>query len=82
MAVGIIKRLDQLGRLTIPIEFRRHLKWESEKTPLSVYVDEGCIIVKQAVDTVVTKSEIEDRLSKKYSEEEIAEIIKELDIED
>ena len=82
MAVGIIKRLDQLGRLTIPIEFRRHLKWESEKTPLSVYVDEGCIIVKQAVDTVVTKSEIEDRLSKKYSEEEIAAIIKELDIED
>ena len=53
-----------------------------KKTPLSVYVDEGCIIVKQAVDTVVTKAEIEDRLSKKYSEEEIAEIIKELDIED
>ena len=82
MAVGIIRKLDSLGRLTIPIEFRRHLKWESEKTPLSVYVDEGCIIVKQAVDTVVTKSEIEDRLSKKYSEEEIAAIIKELDIED
>ena len=47
-----------------------------------MYVDEGCVIVKQAVDTVVTKSEIEDRVSKKYSEEEIAAIIKELDIED
>ena len=82
MAVGIIKRLDQLGRLTIPIEMRKHLKWKNEKTPLSVYVDEGCIIVKQAVDTVVTKAEIEDRLSKKYSEEEIATIIKELDIKD
>ena len=82
MAVGIIRKLDQLGRLTIPIEFRRHLKWKNEKTPLSVYVDEGCIIVKQAVETVVTKAEIEDRLSKKYSEEEIAAIIKELDIKD
>ena len=82
MAVGIIKRLDQLGRLTIPIEMRKHLKWKNEKTPLSVYVDEGCIIVKQAVETVVTKAEIEDRLSKKYSEEEITAIIKELDIKD
>lgn len=82
MAVGIIRKLDSLGRLTIPIEMRNYLKWKNEKTPLSVYVDEGCIIVKQAVDTVVTKSEIEDRLSKKYSEEEIAAIIKELDIED
>ena len=82
MAVGIIRKLDPLGRLTIPIEMRNYLKWKNEKTPLSVYVDEGCIIVKQAVETVVTKAEIEDRLSKKYSEEEIAEIIKELDIED
>lgn len=82
MAVGIIRKLDRLGRLTIPMEMRNYLKWKNEKTPLSVYVDEGCIIVKQAVDTVVTKAEIEDRLSKKYSEEEIAAIIKELDIED
>ena len=82
MVVGIIRKLDQLGRLTIPIEMRNYLKWKNEKTPLSVYVDEGCIIVKQAVETVVTKAEIEDRLSKKYSEEEIAAIIKELEIED
>ena len=82
MAVGIIRKLDSLGRLTIPIEMRNYLKWKNEKTPLSVYVDEGCIIVKQAVETVVTKAEIEDRLSKKYAEEEIAAIIKELDIKD
>lgn len=82
MVVGIIRKLDQLGRLTIPIEMRKYLKWENENTPLSVYVDEGSIIVKQAVETVLSKSEIEDRLSKKYSEEEIAAIIKELDIED
>ena len=82
MAVGIIRKLDSLGRLTIPIEMRNYLKWKNEKTPLSVYVDEGCIIVKQAVETDVTKDEIEDRLSKKYSEEEITAIIKELDIKD
>ena len=82
MVVGIIRKLDQLGRLTIPIEMRKYLKWKNENTPLSVYVDEGSIIVKQAVETVLSKSEIEDRLSKKYSEEEIAAIIKELDIDD
>ena len=82
MVVGIIRKLDQLGRLTIPIEMRKYLKWENENTPLSVYVDEGSIIVKQAVETVLSKSEIESRLSNKYSDEEITEIIKELDIED
>ena len=46
MAVGIIRKLDSLGRLTIPMEMRKYLKWENENTPLSVYVDEGCIIVK------------------------------------
>ena len=31
MAVGIIRKLDSLGRLTIPMEMRKYLKWENEK---------------------------------------------------
>lgn len=82
MVVGIIRKLDPLGRLTIPVEMRRHLKWDDEKAELSVAIQDGCLVVREVKDNVLSKSDIERRLSKKYSDEEIAEIIKELNLED
>ena len=81
MAVGIIRKLDPLGRLTIPIEIREYLGIKIGDY-LSLIVDGNDIIITPDITKVLSKSEIEDRLSKKYSEEEIAAIIKELDIED
>ena len=81
MAVGIIRKLDPLGRLTIPIEIREYLGIKIGDY-LSLIVDGNNIIATPDITKVLSKSEIEDRLSKKYSEEEIAAIIKELDIED
>ena len=81
MAVGIIRKIDPLGRLTIPIEIREYLGIKIGDY-LSVIVDENSIIVTPDITKVLSKAEIEDRLSKKYSEEEIAAIIKELDIKD
>ena len=81
MAVGIIRKLDPLGRLTIPIEIREYLGIKIGDY-LSLIVDGNDIIVTPDITKVLSKSEIEDRLSKKYSEEEIAAIIKELDIKD
>lgn len=81
MAVGIIRKLDPLGRLTIPIEIREYLDIKIGDY-LSLIVDGNDIIITPDITKVLSKSEIEDRLSKKYSEEEIAAIIKELDIED
>ena len=81
MAVGIIRKIDPLGRLTIPIEIREYLGIKIGDY-LSLIVDENSIIVTPDITKVLSKAEIEDRLSKKYSEEEIAAIIKELDIKD
>ena len=81
MAVGIIRKLDPLGRLTIPIEIREYLGIKIGDY-LSLIVDGNDIIATPDITKVLSKSEIEDRLSKKYSEEEIAAIIKELDIKD
>ena len=81
MAVGIIRKLDPLGRLTIPIEIREYLGIKIGDY-LSLIVDGNNIIATPDITKVLSKAEIEDRLSKKYSEEEIAAIIKELEIED
>ena len=81
MAVGIIRKLDPLGRLTIPIEIREYLDIKIGDY-LSLIVDGNDIISTPDITKVLSESEIEDRLSKKYSEEEIAAIIKELDIKD
>ena len=81
MAVGIIRKLDSLGRLTIPIEMREYLGIKIGDY-LSVIVDGNDIIITPDITKVLSKAEIEDRLSKKYSEEEITAIIKELDIKD
>lgn len=82
MVVGTIRKLDQLGRLTIPMEMRKYLKWINERTELGVTIQNDCLIVKSVKDSVLSKSDIEHRLSKKYSDEEIVEIIKELNLED
>ncbi len=37
---GIVRRLDELGRITLPIELRRTLG-VGERDPLEIYVDEG-----------------------------------------
>ena len=37
-AMGIVRRLDDLGRLVIPKEIRRALGWE-EGDPLELYFD-------------------------------------------
>lgn len=45
-ATGIIRRVDELGRIVIPIELRN--KFEiTEKDPMEIYVDGSCIILKK-----------------------------------
>ena len=45
-AVGITRRLDELGRIVIPIELRRTLDI-AEKDALEIYVDGEEIILKK-----------------------------------
>lgn len=43
---GIVRKVDELGRVVIPIELRRVLDIDI-KDPLEVYTDEGSIILKK-----------------------------------
>ena len=56
---GVIRRLDELGRITLPIELRRSFQIE-EKDPLEIYVDQDCIILKKYQETDVFTGATED----------------------
>ena len=43
---GIVRKVDELGRIVLPVEMRRVLDI-SEKDPLEIYVDGGCVILKK-----------------------------------
>ena len=45
-STGIVRKVDDLGRVVIPIELRRTLGIE-EKDSLEIYVDGECIILKK-----------------------------------
>lgn len=45
-ATGIIRRVDELGRVVIPIEIRNQFNI-IEKDPIEIYVDDSSIILKK-----------------------------------
>jgi len=51
-ATGIVRKVDELGRLVIPIEIRRTLKIDI-KDPIDIYVDGDMIILRKKVDQCI-----------------------------
>lgn len=47
-STGIVRKLDELGRVVIPKEIRNKLDIE-EKDPIEIYVDGNAIILKKSV---------------------------------
>ncbi|WP_048744527.1 AbrB/MazE/SpoVT family DNA-binding domain-containing protein [Paenibacillus sp. P22] len=45
-ATGIVRKIDELGRIVIPMELRRTLEI-SEKDPLEIFVDGDKIILRK-----------------------------------
>ena len=45
-STGIVRKVDELGRIVLPIELRRTLDI-AEKDALEIYVDAGTIILKK-----------------------------------
>ena len=43
-STGIVRRLDELGRITLPIELRRNFD-VNERNPLEIFVDDDKIIL-------------------------------------
>ncbi len=45
-SIGIVRKVDELGRIVLPIELRRTLSIE-ERDPLEIYVDSDSIILRK-----------------------------------
>ena len=51
-ATGIVRRIDELGRIVLPVEMRRVLDI-AEKDLLEIYVDGGDIILRKYQPTCI-----------------------------
>ncbi|HHW41016.1 MAG TPA: AbrB/MazE/SpoVT family DNA-binding domain-containing protein [Syntrophomonadaceae bacterium] len=58
-SIGVVRKVDELGRVVIPIEVRRNLGI-AEKDPLEIYVDSEKIILKKYEPTCVFCGEAGD----------------------
>ncbi|MCK8824674.1 AbrB/MazE/SpoVT family DNA-binding domain-containing protein [Fuchsiella alkaliacetigena] len=58
-SVGVVRKIDNLGRITIPKEVRGNLEIK-EGTPMGVYVDGGKVIVKKYEPQCVFCNSTED----------------------
>lgn len=77
-STGIVRKLDELGRITLPIELRRTLG-VNERDPLEIFVDEDKIVLKKYEPTDIfngDKSELFDFYGKKVSKASIIELAK------
>ncbi len=45
-ATGIVRKVDELGRIALPIELRKTLDIET-KGPIEIYANKECIILKK-----------------------------------
>lgn len=60
---GITRKVDDMGRIVLPIELRRNTGIE-EGTSLEIYVDESGNIVLRPMDNPLTKEQLELRVAK------------------
>lgn len=77
-STGIVRKLDELGRITLPIELRRTLG-VSERDPLEIFVEEDRIILQKYEPTDIftgEKYELFDFCGKKVSKDSIYQLAK------
>ena len=75
-STGIVRKLDELGRITLPIELRRNLD-VNERDPLEIFVDEDTIILKKYNPADIFTGEMDDLVEyngKKVSKSSIIEL--------
>jgi AbrB family transcriptional regulator, transcriptional pleiotropic regulator of transition state genes len=77
-STGIVRKLDELGRITLPIELRRTLG-VAERDPLEIFVDEDRIVLTKYEPADIfsgEKTDLVDYHGKKVSKESITELAK------
>lgn len=63
-STGIVRKVDELGRIVLPIELRRTLDI-SERDPLEIYVDGSSIILKKYQPSCIFCDDAADIISYK-----------------
>ncbi len=56
-ATGIVRKVDELGRIVLPIELRRTMDL-SEKDPIEIFVDGESIILKKYEPSCIFCNEV------------------------
>ena len=77
-STGIVRRLDELGRITLPIELRRTMD-ATERDPLEIYVEENRIILQKYEPSDIftgDKEDLYDFYDKKVSKKSIVALAK------
>lgn len=77
-STGVVRKVDELGRVVLPIELRRNLDI-NEKDALEIFVDEDRIILKKYEPADIFNGSMEDLIDykgKKISKKTILEIAK------
>jgi transcriptional pleiotropic regulator of transition state genes len=77
-STGIVRKVDELGRVVLPIELRRTLEI-AEKDALEIFVDEERIILKKYNPSDIFTGSMDnliDYKGKKVSKESIIEMAK------
>ncbi len=75
---GIVRRLDELGRITIPIELRRSLGIE-DRDALEIFTEDNCIVLEKYEPTDIFTGSKEDLIEyhgKLVSKDSIKELSK------
>lgn len=79
---GIVRKLDELGRITLPIELRRTLG-VSEKDSLEISLENGRIVLSKYEPACIFTGDTEDLIDykgKKISKNSIKELVKLADL--
>lgn len=58
-STGIVRKLDELGRITLPIELRRNLD-VIERDPVEIFVDDNKIILRKYNPADIFTDETDD----------------------
>ena len=77
-STGIVRRVDELGRIVLPIELRRSLNI-NERDTLEIFVDDEIIILKKYEPADIFTGSMDDLIEykgKKVSKESIIEMAK------
>jgi len=79
---GVVRRLDELGRITIPMELRKNLHLE-ERDSLQIFVEDDRIILQKYTPADIFTGETEDLIEyrgKKVSKKTVTELAKLADL--